>query len=70
MDLRALCRGRERRSFALPEADKPGRGHGPAFELLQQVSGRRSTTGSDGALDSGHDAGASEESGELEIDAE
>ncbi|KAH6821148.1 hypothetical protein C2S53_019663 [Perilla frutescens var. hirtella] len=70
MDMRALCRGCERRSFPLPKADKPGRSHGPAFELLQQVSGRGPAAGSDGALDSGHEAGVEEELGGPEIDAE
>lgn len=70
MDMRALCRGGEGRGVAVQEGDKPGRSHGPAFELLQQVSGRGPAAGSDGAVDSGHDAGVEEESGEPEVNAE
>lgn len=67
MALWALRRGRERRNLALPEADQPRRSYGPAFELLQQVSGLRPTAGSHGASDSGHDTGSEEESGEPQV---
>lgn len=51
----------------MSEADKPGRGDGPAFQLLQQVSGLGPAGGPDGALDSGHEAGVEEGFGKPEV---
>lgn len=66
MDMRALCRGGEGRNLALSEADKPGRGDGPAFQLLQHISGLGPASGPDGAFNSGNEASPEEGLGEPE----
>ena len=65
--MRALCGGGEGRNREVSEADKPGGGGGPAYQLLQQVSGRRAPGGPDRSLDPGdeacHDEGPREPEG-------
>lgn len=65
--MRAMCRGGERRNLALSEADKPGRGRGPAFQLLQHISGLKPASGPNSTSDSGHETGPEEGLGEPEV---